>query len=50
MAWGQGDGVRLHAAGSLRAALTEVARDFTAASGIPVVPGVRRLGTAPRPA
>jgi molybdate transport system substrate-binding protein len=36
MAWGQGDGVRLHAAGSLRAALTEVARDFTAASGVRV--------------
>lgn len=38
MAWGQGEGVRLHAAGSLRAPLTEVARDFTGASGIPVVP------------
>ena len=36
MAWGQGDRVRLHAAGSLRAALTEVARDFTAASGVRV--------------
>ena len=36
MAWGQGEGVRLHAAGSLRAALTEVARDFTAAHGMPV--------------
>ena len=36
MAWGQGEGVRLHAAGSLRAALTEVARDFTAAQGMPV--------------
>ena len=38
MAGAQGESVRLHAAGSLRAALTEVARDFTAASGIPVVP------------
>ncbi len=36
MAWGQGEGVRLHAAGSLRAALTEVARAFTAAHGVPV--------------
>jgi hypothetical protein len=35
-AWGQGDEVRLHAAGSLRAALTEVARAFTAAHGVPV--------------
>jgi ABC-type molybdate transport system substrate-binding protein len=31
-----GEGVRLHAAGSLRAALTEVARAFTAAHGVPV--------------
>ena len=46
---GQADGVRLHAAGSLRAALTEVARDFTAAYGVPVV-RVRRLGAAPRAA
>ena len=38
MSWAQGESVRLHAAGSLRAALTEVTRDFTAASGIPVVP------------
>ena len=38
MSWAQGESVRLHAAGSLRAALTEAAGDFTAASGIPVVP------------
>jgi molybdate transport system substrate-binding protein len=33
---GQGEAVRLHAAGSLRGALTEVARAFTAAHGMPV--------------
>ena len=45
MSGAQGESVRFHAAGSLRAALTEVTRDFTAASGIPVVPvfGASRL-------
>jgi molybdate transport system substrate-binding protein len=33
---GQGEAVRLHAAGSLRGALTEVAPAFTAAHGVPV--------------
>jgi ABC-type molybdate transport system substrate-binding protein len=35
-AFGQSESVRLHAAGSLRAALTHLARDFTAAYGVPV--------------
>ncbi len=33
---GQGETVRLHAAGSLRGALTDLARDFTATYGVPV--------------
>ena len=33
---GEGNALRLYAAGSLRGALTEIARVFTAASGIPV--------------